>query len=116
MCRRDAQIIDGSFSIPPESVEGALAAATVFLADLGYEDELPDLTVLFRLFGVVAAGRPDRSVSGLQFRGDALDRTRRDVRRPRSPRARRVVVEVARRSRNEWRYDFDGVTLTTSSA
>ena len=43
MCRRDAQITDGSFVIPPESVDGALASATTFLAELGYEDELPAL-------------------------------------------------------------------------
>ena len=49
MCRRYARISGGLFVIPDESVGGALEAATTFFEDLGWEGELPDLAVMFRL-------------------------------------------------------------------
>ena len=114
MCRRDAQITDGSFVIPPESVDGALGAATEFLAELGYDEELTDLTVLFRLFGVVAAGRPDRSVEGLAFEGTLLTELE-DMFGTLAPHVRAGSwLEWLSDRGDRWRYDFDGVALGTS--
>ncbi len=114
MCRRDTQITDGSFVIPPESVDEALRAAATFLADLGYEDELPDLTVLFRLFGVVASGRPDRSISGLEFEGTLLTELQ-DMFGCLAPHVRAGSWLQWQGDRGDrWRYGFDGTALVTS--
>jgi hypothetical protein len=114
MCRRDAQIVEGSFDIPPESVDGALDAARAFLTDLGYEDELRDLTTVFRLFNVIAAGRPDRSIAGLEFEGTILTELEELFERL-APHVRAGSWLEWKGDRGEqWRYDFDGTTLATS--
>ena len=111
MCRRDARISDGSFTIPAASVDGALAAAAAFLEDLGWEGELPDLGVVFRLFNVVAAGAPDRSVSGIEFEGTLLEELFAAL-APHVQAGSFLVWDGDQGSR--WRYDFDGRELLTT--
>jgi hypothetical protein len=114
MCRRDARISAGAFTIPAASVDGALSAAATFLEDVGWEGGLPDLGVVFRLFNVVAAGAADRSISGLEFEGTLLEELE-ELFACLAPHVQAGSFLVWEGDRgNRWRYDFDGQQLVTT--
>lgn len=70
--------------------------------------------MLFRLFGVVAAGRPDRSIEGLAFEGILLTELE-DMFGCLALHVRAGSWLEWRADRgDQWRYDFDGARLSTS--